>query len=201
MLIRKLFKQEKKILIFLFLLSVALRALFFIGVLKQGKHSWIVFDSQQYHQVAQHIAQSKGVTNSDGTNNFYRLPGYPAFLALGYKLFDMNIARTLWIQVVLASILPLLIFLLSLTLFPSHLLLAKIAALFSAFHLGFVMYAGMLATEPLFLIFFLLFLILFYKSIKISAHQTSPRWLRPTSPDSSTLLRSKHSAHSELVEE
>jgi len=50
-------------------------------------------------------------------------------------------------------------------LFPAERRIAKLAALVSVLHLGFVLYAGMLATETFFVLFFLLFLICFLPAV------------------------------------
>jgi len=90
------------------------------------------------------------------------LPGYPAFLATFYKLFDFDITKTLWMQIIFACIIPILIFGFSLILFPQNLLLAKIVSFYSAIHVGFITYSGLLMSETFFMIFFLLFCILFF---------------------------------------
>lgn len=97
--------------------------------------------------------------------NFYRLPGYPLFLALCYRLFGSDIENALWVQLILASFIPILIFILSLVLFPRNLLVARMVALASAMHVGFVLYASIPLTESLFMLFFLLFCILFFSAL------------------------------------
>jgi len=158
-------KQEKSFVLVLFIVSLLLRALFFVAFTSQDRNAWVYFDSDQYLAVAQQIADGNGISTADGQPNFYRLPGYPLFLATGFKFFNNNLHATLLFQIVIASMIPILMFLLAFSLFPTSVLLAKIIGFFSAIHLGFVLYSGMIATESLSLIFFLLFLLFFFSSI------------------------------------
>ena len=121
-------KKEKKFLIFLFFISFIIRALFFYLFLSKDEN-YLVADSQPYHCLAERIASGNGITNLDGTPQFFRLPGFPLFLATGYKLFDFDIEKALWLQVILACFIPILVFCLSLILFPSYVLLAKISSI------------------------------------------------------------------------
>jgi len=168
--------QHKKFCLFLFFFALLIRVLFFGLYLCEGERSIIQFDGQQYQNVAENIIAGYGVAQAPGVPNFYRLPGYPMFLALCYKIFGVQNLdpekieqekiekneKALWVQLVLASVIPVLVFLLSLILLPGYLGLAKVAGLWAAVHTGFILYAGMLASESLFLIFFLLFMCLFF---------------------------------------
>ncbi len=221
--------QEKRFLISIFLLALFVRLLLFATFLSKNENYSVYFDSAQYQTVAQSIVQGKGVADSDGTPNFYRLPGYPAFLAGCYALFDggrffcdylrnnLFVKKSpsgchprlrpgiqedsivlgldpgsragmtsvdkvflqgvrlseltqksydhfaMLIQIILSSLLPLFVFCLTLILFPHQFLLAKVAALVATLHLGFIIYAGMLATESLFTLFLLLFLLFLFQ--------------------------------------
>lgn len=160
-------KTEKKFLISLFLLAFFIRALFFIFFLSKNTN-YSTYDTHQYHDVAVQIFNGKGISNLDGKPHFYRLPGYSTYLALCYKLFNkVDIKLALFIQVMLSSFIPILIFFLSLILFPLNLLLAKIVSIISAIHLGLVIFSGYAMTESFFIIFFLLFSIFFLKSIDL----------------------------------
>lgn len=158
-------KKHRNFLLFLFFSSFLVRALFFMSFTRHNKNAWIYFDSDQYQTVAQHITHGEGISLEPNTPEFYRLPGYPLFLAGIYTMFGEHVQVALWIQLILASFIPMLIFLLSLTLFPAQYLLAKIAGLVACFHLGFVLYAGMLATESLCVFFLLLFFIFFFGAL------------------------------------
>lgn len=156
-------KQEKCFFIFIFALTLLVRLLLFFCFLSKNDHYLVYFDSAQYQIVAQNIVQGNGISTVVNNPNFYRLPGYPAFLALFFKLFNNNIQATLLVQILISSFIPFLIFFITLTLYPDSLLVAKASALIAALHLGFTVYSGMLATESLFTLFFLFFLLFFLK--------------------------------------
>jgi 4-amino-4-deoxy-L-arabinose transferase-like glycosyltransferase len=169
-----LLKQNRWFLLAVVIAAFALRALLFIAFTRHERHAWIYFDSDQYVGIARHIAHGDGICLNTGQPQTYRLPGYPLFVALGYKLFGMREEPMLWVQLVLASFIPILVFMLSGVLFPTMAWVARGAAVVTAIHPGFVLYAGMLATESLFLIFFILFLLLFCIDLSRPASST---WL------------------------
>jgi len=156
----ELVKKEKKFLFYLFSLALILRLLVFVFYLSKNQNYYQV-DSSMYHDIATSIASGKGISSTDGSPQFYRVPGYPIFLAACYKLFTPEHKIALYIQILLASLIPFLILLLSLVLFPLRIYLGKTVSIFSCFHLGLVLYSGFFMTESLFILFFLLFLILF----------------------------------------
>jgi len=133
--------NRKFFLIFIFIISFLVRVLFFIVFLQKDKNCWVCTDSAEYHSIAVNIAQGEGIKTLSGELNFRRLPGYPFFLASLYKFFANDVNKVLWLQVLISSFIPVLIFYLSLLFFPSSFLLAKITSLFSAFNLGFVLYS------------------------------------------------------------
>ena len=158
--------QNKKFLFFLFFLSLFVRSLIFYCFLSKDKNYWN-YDTVAYNRIAMQIVSGNGITNIDGSPHFYRVPGYSLFLAGCYKLFGDDIKNALWVQVFLASFIPLLIFFLCLVLFPSSLFLAKLCSIYSVFHLGFVLFSGLAMTETFFVLFFLIFLILFISSFDL----------------------------------
>lgn len=160
----KVLYANKSFLISLFVLSLLIRVILFIGYLGNNQNYWQV-DSNTYHVVAKQIADGKGVSTPDGKACFYRLPGYPIFLATYYKIFGADCKNVLWGQVLLAAFIPLLIFMLCLSLFPSNIVLARTAGIYSSAHLGFVLYSGFFMTETLFIFLFLIFAILFLMSV------------------------------------
>ena len=160
-------RSYKSYLLFLFIFSFAIRSLVFICYLSENKNYWQV-DSELYHDQAVKISQGEGLKNITGKSDFYRLPGYPIFLSVGYKLFGTDTKKVLWLQIFLASFIPLLIFFLSLVLFPNKIILAKIASFYSSIHLGFVLYSGFYMTESLFILLFLLFSIFYFRNIQSS---------------------------------
>ena len=153
---------SKKLILGLFYVSLFIRILFFLTVLKWGEGGWFVFDSAQYHDLASNLVAGKGLVDKTGAINFYRLPGYPYFLALLYKITYKNIPWAQLLQVVITSVTPILVGVLSLVLIPKKYFVAAALAVLSAVHVGFVLYTGMVATEGIFLVLILLFYILFF---------------------------------------
>ena len=123
----------KFFLIFIFIISFLVRALFFVAFVQKDKNSWVCTDSAEYHSIAVNVALGEGIKKSDGKLNFRRLPGYPIFLAVIHKLFGNDIKNVLWVELLISSFVPILIFYLSLLFFPSNFLLAKLVSFFSAF--------------------------------------------------------------------
>ena len=162
--IRSLVWQHRGFLSIIFMVALVIRALVFFSYLSHDERYWQV-DSNTYHVVATNIAQGKGYVGPDGSPHFYRLPGYPLFLAASYSLYGVDKKVALLPQIVLSSTIPVLVFILSLILFPGLLLLARAAGIFAIFHLGLVLYAGFFMTETLFLFFFLLFLLFFFRGV------------------------------------
>jgi 4-amino-4-deoxy-L-arabinose transferase-like glycosyltransferase len=173
-----------RFLVGLFILSCCIRVLAYHCYLSKNENFWQV-DSFTYHRIAQGISEGKGISQPTGQPNFYRLPGYPIFIASLYKIFGQNPEKVLWFQVILGALIPLLIFFLSLVLFPNVLLLAQCASVYSAFHLGLVLYSGFFMTETLFLILFLFFSIFFFKRVHLwfcsTQEQLLPAFTTPSS--------------------
>jgi len=83
-------QQEKRFLIVLFACSLLIR-LFFFKIFLADNPCMLTFDSGHYHSIAQQIMEGNGIAAADGQPQFYRLPGYPVVLALGYTVFNGNI--------------------------------------------------------------------------------------------------------------
>jgi len=150
----------------LFVLACVIRLVFFLVFTCKSENYLIHFDSAQYINLAENIYMGKGITNTDETPQFYRLPGYSIFLALCYKIFGHDYIYVLFVQIMLASLIPILIFYLARMLFPKKIRIAQVSSIISCIHVGFVLYAGMIATETLFTLFFLGFLIAFFKALE-----------------------------------
>jgi 4-amino-4-deoxy-L-arabinose transferase-like glycosyltransferase len=157
--------KYRRFLFFLFLASLLIRLLFF-KVFLQNNPVQLAFDSGQYHSVATSLVHGKGFSNPDGFPAFYRLPGYPLFLSIGYSLFDNSVTATLLMQIVLASIIPLLVFILSLLCFPLLPFVAYGSSIITMLHPGFIIFSGMVMSETLFAVLFLLFFILFLLALQ-----------------------------------
>ncbi len=136
-----------------------LRFIFFNCFTMYGDHAWLCYDSQQYHERAQHLVMHGTLVDETSTQKAYRLPGYPLFLACWYALAENGLMLGLYIQILLASLIPLLVFLLARILFPLMPCIAYAAGWATTFHLGFVLFAGMVATETLAVILLLLILL------------------------------------------
>ncbi|KKP24432.1 MAG: hypothetical protein SZ59_C0002G0278 [candidate division TM6 bacterium GW2011_GWF2_28_16] len=159
-----LIKKNYKFLIFIFLLSYLLR-LFLFNLFLSKNENYITADSGAYKEFALKIAQINNIKD-----NFYRLPGYPVFLAIFYKLFNNQDKIALYIQIFLSSFIPILIFILSLIIFPNIILVAKLSALLSAINVGFNIFSGLLMSESLFIFLFLIFIILFFRTASCDCH-------------------------------
>ena len=157
----KLIKKEKKFLLLTFFLSLTIKVIFFLIFLKNNP-CLLLFDSEHYHKIALSLVSGNGFYNLDVTTpQFYRMPGYPVFLASCYKLFGIQQAGVIISQTLLSSFFPLLIFLLTLTIFPGQIKTAKFASFTACFDLGYIIFSGLIMSEILFVIFFTIFLILF----------------------------------------
>lgn len=156
----ELLKHHKKFLLTLFLASFIVRivSLFFYF---QYNPCITLFDAGHYHTLAQSLTQGLGFVGADGAPYFYRLPGYPGFLAICYVFAGVKPIAALIAQCFISSFIPLLIFWLSQVLFPTSLRIAQWSSMISCLHVGYAIYANLLMAESLFLIFFLIFLIFF----------------------------------------
>lgn len=137
--------------------------------MRYGEGSWFVFDSQQYHELAINIVRGLGIVDGTGALKFYRLPGYPLWLSFWYWITKVNVTVTLLAQVVVTSMIPALMVVLA-SQFILQKKLVGLVGVFSVFHLGFVLYSGMVATEGLFLVLLLLFYISFFRLCGFKAH-------------------------------
>jgi hypothetical protein len=168
-------KQHKVFLGVLFIISSAIRLLFYHAFFRHGTNAWIPFDTREYFNVASNILQGYGISVAPFEPNFYRLPGYPLFVALCQWLSGGSLTWVAIIHILLASFIPALVFCLSLALFPRKVTVAKIAAVLACAHMGFIIYANMFATESLCILFLLLFFILLFPMLALgSAQATAP---------------------------
>lgn len=153
------FKTEKRFFASVFFISLVIKIVFFLIFLKINP-CILMFDSEHYHKAALNIL------NRTGAHQFYRMPGYPLFMASCYKFFGVDTLPIILIQIFLSSFIPILIFMLTLTLFPKQIRLAKFASITSCFDLGYIIFPGLIMSESLFSIFFIIFLILFLYNYK-----------------------------------
>ncbi|MBY0353677.1 hypothetical protein K2W90_04915 [Candidatus Babeliales bacterium] len=189
-------KQHSFFLTIIFILSLVIRLIFFNTFLQENPCQ-LAFDAGHYHELALSLSNGQGIVHADGAPQFYRLPGYSLFLALCYKLFGQSLYAVLRAQIVLASLLPILFFFLSLTLFPGNMLVARVVALVGAVHPGYLIFSGLVMTETLFAIFFTLFLLFF---VPRYTHLPSTPALRQAQGERATTDKTPKPGHPELVE-
>jgi 4-amino-4-deoxy-L-arabinose transferase-like glycosyltransferase len=156
-------KRKLFFLLLLFVGAFCVRFLFFRAFLQHNPIQ-LAYDSGHYHTIACSVVQGKGISNPDGSPHFYRLPGYPLFLAACYWLGGGSVERMLVLQQILASCIPLLVFVLFLQLFPGAYIGAWAAACVAVVHPGFLILSGLVMSETLFVFLLLVFLILFFIS-------------------------------------
>ncbi len=158
--------QNKLFLSLLFLFSFSLNLAYLFFFTTKTSH-FVCQDSSQYDSLAKQIYDNNGIVDANGQPAISRVPGYSFFLAGCYKIFGYNHERAMILQSFLASMIPVLTFLLSLILFPNVLLLAKISAYFMAMSNGLMLYASMVMSEVVFTVFFLLFLLFFILRLRL----------------------------------
>ncbi len=156
------------ILVVLCTVAVILRVAFFSAFLQHGKRAWIYVDSDQYNQVAYSLKEGKGYADEAGAPQAYRLPGFSSYLAFFYTMFGSSHVLPLIVQCIISGTLPLFVYVLMRGLWPGWIAQSLIAAAVTAVHPGFILYAGMLATEPLSTLFLVLWLICFVYGLRRS---------------------------------
>lgn len=161
-------------LIMIFIAACAIRALTFYVFI--APHEWYKqADSNDYHIAALCLSHAVGMCRPDTLEPlFWRTPGYPAYLVPFYKLFppqkptfsDAHTAQqaSIWIQIILSSFIPLILFYLALYI-THNLFIAYAVAFITVIHLGLILASCYLLTEGIALIPFYLFLYFFYTAI------------------------------------
>ncbi len=153
-----------RILLFLWVAALLARVIFYKLFLTSNP-CLLMYDSGHYHTMAVHLVEHGAFVNAEGIHDFYRMPGYPLFLAGCYKIFGIIPQAALAVQVLLAAVMPVQVFLLmqsignaiGLTdLFVKRLSLT--VALLAVVHPGALIFSGLLMTDMLFTLFFLFFL-------------------------------------------
>lgn len=168
-------KPTAKNLAYLFIAAFLIRASVFYFYI-QHQERYFQPDSNDYHNSALSIGLGYGMTKlNNGQPIFWRTPGYPLYLSWFYKYFGIKSGTfsdnmpaekaSLWVQILLTSVIPIIIFFLALSL-TGVLSIAWITAWISVIHLGLILASTFFLTEGLTLIFFYLFLIFFYKSFQ-----------------------------------
>ena len=140
----------------IFIVALLVRLAFYALYLRFNP-CMLMYDSGHYHTMAQHLLQYGGFMDAHGLIDTYRLPGYPLFLSACYQFTGVIPQGALWVQLILGSLIPVLIYYLALRITDS-LRVALIAAMVSCLHVGLVLFAGLVMTETIFGVLFLLFL-------------------------------------------
>lgn len=162
-------------MIMLVLTAFALRAAVFYFYI-QHEERYNQPDSPGYHFAGLCMAHGYGMHRFDNNQPiFWRTPGYPFYLSYFMKKHPTNSSSfesnapahkaSIWLQILLTSLIPLLVFFLALTLTQST-TISWIVAWISVFHLGFVLASTFLLTDALGQLFFILFLVCFFKSMQ-----------------------------------
>jgi len=131
-------------------------------------------DSHDYHISGVGLAIGRGMHHIQTKKPiFWRTPGYPAYLSVFYRLygitnpqFSANSApqkASIWFQIILCSLVPILLFFLALLLTQS-LAIAWITGIIFTVHIGFILGSCYLLTDALASLVFTLFLLSFYKA-------------------------------------
>ena len=176
---------HKKHILILFFVSFLVRAItfhFFITPHERYRQA----DSIDYHNCAIGLSLGTCMHRPDTLQPiFWRTPGYPAYLSFFYNLFGTEstqfssnrVAQTiaLWVQIVLSSLVPIILFYL-IFLLTGILSISWLTAWIYALHLGPVLASCFLLTEALAIIFFSLFLFFFYKNLKTWSEPPASAW-------------------------
>lgn len=147
----------------LFILALLSYTLFFFVFLSDNP-CLLMYDAGHYHDGAIALLQRFSYLRADGTPLFYRLPGYPVFLALLYGLTKIHFLFVLLCQIVLASTLPLLIYAVVSPLTHDK-SLASWAVGMAIIAPAYMIFAGLLMSEILFTFLFLSFFWVFVKAM------------------------------------
>ncbi len=163
---------QKTFLIILFFISLVTHALFFLYFFYPNP-CLLNFDSAHYQDMALALKNNFCFCTAQGTPFFYRVPGYPIFLAGIYSIFGTNPYYIVWIQIGLASFMPVLVFFLGKKIFHQN-KGARYAALMTAIHPAFFIFPCLIMTETLFVFVFTFFLCMFIYSLETSFKPTIP---------------------------
>jgi len=164
----------KQHLFILFIAAFLIRAFTFCSFTSQNEY-YKQADSNDYHIGALCLSYGFGMCRPDtGEPQFWRTPGYSAYLVPFYKLFpptgfqfsDAAMAQkaSIWFQIFLSSFIPIILLYLALLLTQNS-IVGYVTAVITIFHLGLVLTSGYLLTEGISLLPFYLFLYFFYRNM------------------------------------
>ena len=156
-------KKDMGFLFIVFVLYVGIRLVPFFSTFDNTSRFFLA-DSYQYNLLGVNIAQHGYYTPNGGEPGLSRAPGYPVYLAAVYKIFGVKPAIALFLQIVLSGLIPLFLFMNAELLFSKR--VARIAAALSIVEPVSIIYANILYSETLFVIFLLISTYFFIKSLK-----------------------------------
>ncbi len=143
----------------------------FYALFLQENPCLLMFDSGHYHTMAVHLLQQGSFCDAMGVYDFYRMPGYPFFLAICYKIFGVWPQAAIALQMLIAACMPVQILFLTRAIGVAcnfRLQLTKqlswIVAVIMIFHVGALVFSGLLMTDMLFAMAFSGFLHLLVKA-------------------------------------
>lgn len=160
----------------IFFVAFIIRALVFACYIAPHGY-YLQPDSRDYHYCAHSLALGKGMVRPDNKFPiFWRTPGYPVYLAIFYNMFGPRsvdfmenkraLEASIWVQILICSFIPILLFFLALYL-TQLALLAFVAAWIAVFHLGFVLASCYILSDALATVLLLLFYIFFYRCFRL----------------------------------
>jgi len=164
----------KKQAIYLCIVAFLLRAITFYMLIQPHRY-YHQADSVDYHHCTLGLGVKKGMWRLDKEQPiFWRTPGYPLYLLPFYTYYGITHGGfkqnapaqelSIWFQIILCSFVPLLVLFLGYILTQS-VYISLIAGWISVFHLGIMLGSCYLLSDAIALLFFLLFLLFFYKQL------------------------------------
>jgi 4-amino-4-deoxy-L-arabinose transferase-like glycosyltransferase len=136
--------SHHRVLIFTIIFAVAL-GVRGCAVLSQPETP--IADAADYHQIAASLAEGRGYVNTAGHSTAWRPPGYPAFLALIYRLTGPSVAAATIVQSFVGALTVLMLMLFGST-FLNH-IETVIGGVIAAAYPGFVWLPRLLLSENL----------------------------------------------------
>ena len=156
-------KKDMGFLFVVFVLYVGVRLVPFFSSFNNTSRFFLA-DSYAYNLLGANIAQHGYYTPNGGEPGLSRAPGYPVYLAAIYKIFGVKPAIALFLQIVLSGLIPLFLYMNAELLFSKR--VARIASVLSIVEPVSIIYANILLSETLFVVFLLLSTFFFIKSMK-----------------------------------
>jgi 4-amino-4-deoxy-L-arabinose transferase-like glycosyltransferase len=156
-------KKDMGFLFIVFVFYVGIRLVPFFYTFDNNSRFFLA-DSYDYSLLGVNIAQHGYYTPNGGGPGLMRAPGYPLYLAAVYKFFGVKPAIALFLQIVLSGLIPIFLYMNAELLFSKR--VARIAAVLSIIEPVSIIYANILLSETLFVIFLLLSTYFFIKSMK-----------------------------------